>query len=84
MNYQKLGKDLMSIDELAVMDGAKCIVLVRGVRPFIPVIYDLTQHPNYRITADYDKRNWFNVEKFLNHKLILKADDEYEVIDATK
>lgn len=84
MNYQKLGKDLMSIDELAVMDGSKCIVQLRGVRPFLSDKYDLTQHPNYRLTADYDKRNWFNVEKFLNHKLILKEDDEYEVIDITK
>ena len=83
MNYQKLGKDLMTMDELAVMDGAKCIVQVRGVRPFISDKYDLTQHPNYKLTADYDKRNYFDVEKFLNHNLILKADDEYQVIDLT-
>ena len=83
MNYQKLGKDLMSIDELAVMDGSKCIVQLRGVRPFFSEKYDLTQHPNYRLTADYDKRNWFDIERFLNCKLILKADDEYEVIDTT-
>ena len=81
MNYQKLGHDLMSIDELAVMDGSKCIVQVRGVRPFLSDKYDLTQHPNYKYTADADKRNWFDIEKFLNHKLILKPDDEYEVIE---
>ena len=80
MNYQKLGKDLMSIDELAVMDGSKCIVQVRGVRPFLSDKYDLTQHPNFKLTSDADKRNVFDIEKFLNHNLILKADDEYEVI----
>ena len=81
MNYQKLGHDLMSIDELAVMDGSKCIVQVRGVRPFLSDKYDLTKHPKYPLTADADKRNWFDIEKFLNHKLILKPDDEYEVIE---
>lgn len=80
-NYQKLGHDLMSIDELAVMDGSKCIVQVRGVRPFLSDKYDLTQHPKYPFTADADKRNWFDIEKFLDHNLILKPDDEYEVID---
>ena len=81
MNYQKLGHDLMSIDELAVMDGGKCIVQIRGVRPFLSRKYDLTQHPKYPLTADADKRNWFDIEKFLNHNLILKADDEYEVVE---
>ena len=81
LNYQKLGKDLMSIDELAVMDGSKCIVQVRGVRPFLSDKYDITQHPNYKLTSDYDKRNHFDIEKFLNHNLILRADDEYEVIE---
>ncbi len=81
MNYQKLGHDLMSIDELAVMDGSKCIVQVRGVRPFLSDKYDLTQHPNYSLTADADKRNWFDIEKFLDHNLILNPDDEYEVIE---
>ena len=81
MNYQKLGHDLMSIDELAVMDGGKCIVQVRGVRPFLSSKYDLTQHPNYPLTADADKRNLFDIEKFLNHNLILKPDDKYEVIE---
>lgn len=84
MNYQKLGKDLMTMDELAVMDGSKCIVQVRGVRPFLSDKYDLTQHPNYKLTADYDKRNYFDVVKFLSHNLILKADDEYQVIDLTE
>ena len=84
MNYQKLGHDLMSIDELAVMDGGKCIVQVRGVRPFLSSKYDLTQHPNYLLTADADKRNLFDIEKFLNHNLILKPDDKYEVIEITE
>lgn len=82
MNYQKLGHDLMSMDQLAVMDGSKCIVQVRGVRPFFSDKYDLTQHPNYRLTADYDKKNWFDIDKFLSHKLILHADDKYQVIEA--
>ena len=84
MNYQKLGHDLMSVDELAVMDGSKCIVQVRGVRPFLSEKYDLTQHPNYRYTADADKKNWFDVEKYLSHKLVLKPDDEYEVVNVTE
>ena len=67
MNYQKLGHDLMSMDQLAVMDGSKCIVQVRGVRPFFSDKYDLTQHPNYKLTADF-------------HKLVLHADDKYQVI----
>lgn len=84
MNYQKQGHDLMSIDELAVMDGSKCIVQIRGVRPFLSTKYDLTLHPKYPFTADADKRNWFDIEKFLNHKFILKADDEYEVIEVNE
>ena len=82
MNYQKLGHDLMSIDELAVMDGSKCIVQVRGVRPFLSDKYDLTKHPKYHLTADADKRNWFDIEKFLKTKdnLILKADDQFTII----
>ena len=81
LNYQKLGKDLMSMDELAVMDGGKCILQLRGVRPFYSDKYDLTKHPNYKYTADYDKRNLFDIGKFLDHKLKLAADDEYEVIE---
>ena len=84
MNYQKLGHDLMSIDELAVMDGSKCIVQIRGVRPFLSDKYDLTKHPKYPLTSDSDKRNWFDIEKFLNHNLILKPDDEYTVIEVTE
>ena len=83
LNYQKLGHDLMSVDELAVMDGSKCIVQVRGVRPFLSDKYDLTQHPNYKYTADADKKYWFDIEKFLKHEVKLRADDEYEVIDVT-
>lgn len=84
LNYQKLGKDLMSVDELAVLDGSKCIVQLRGVRPFLSEKYDLTKHPNYKLTADYDEKNYFDIEKFLNHQLELKEDDEYEVIDVTE
>lgn len=81
-NYQKLGKDLATVDELAVLDGGKCILQLRGVRPFMSDKYDLTQHPNYKLTADFDKKNAFDIEQFLNHKLKLKAKDVYEVIDA--
>ncbi|SFL48180.1 type IV secretion system protein VirD4 [Lachnospiraceae bacterium KH1T2] len=81
LNYQKLGHDLMSMDQLAVMDGSKCIVQVRGVRPFFSDKYDLTQHPNYKLTADYDKKNWFDIEKYLNRKLVLHPNDEYEVFN---
>ena len=86
MNYQKLGHDLMSIDELAVMDGSKCIVQVRGVRPFFSDKYDLTKHPMYYLTADADKRNWFDIENFLKKKdnFILKADDQFMVIEVTE
>ena len=73
----------MSVDELAVMDGNKCIVQLRGVRPFFSDKYDLTRHPNYKLTADYDEKNYFDIEKFLAHKLELKDDDVYEVIDLT-
>lgn len=69
MNYQKLGKDLASIDELAVLDGGKCILQLRGVRPFLSDKYDLTQHPNYKYTSDCDKKNEFDIEKFLSRRL---------------
>ncbi len=82
LNYQKLGKDLASVDELAVLDGSKCILQLRGVRPFMSDKYDLTQHPNYKFTSDYDKKNEFNIEQFLRHRLKLKAGDEYEVVEA--
>lgn len=81
MNYQKTDHELLSVDELAVMDGEKCILQLRGVRPFLSDKYDLTKHPNYRETADYDKRNFFDVEKYVNRKLRLKPNDEYDVID---
>lgn len=81
MNYQKVGHELMSMDELAVMDGSKCIVQVRGVRPFLSEKYDYTKHPNFYLTADADKKNWFDVEKYLNRKLVLHPDDEYEVFN---
>ncbi len=86
LNYQKLGHDLMSIDELAVMDGAKCIVQIRGVRPFLSDKYDLTKHPKYKLTADADKRNWFDIEKFLKKKdnLILRKDDVFTVIEVNE
>lgn len=83
-NYQKLGKDLMTVDELSVLDGSKCILQLRGVRPFLSDKYDLTQHPNYKLTSDYDKKNTFDIEKFLNRKLILNQDDVYEVIEIDK
>ena len=69
LNYQKLVKDLATIDELAVLDGGKCILQLRGVRPFLSDKYDLTQHPNYKYTSDYDKKNTFDIEKFLEHRL---------------
>ncbi len=81
LNYQKLGHDLMSVDQLSVMDGGKCIVQLRGVRPFLSDKYDLTQHPAYKLTADYDKKNWFDIEKYLNHDLKLRADDQYNIIE---
>lgn len=81
-NYQKLGKDLMTIDELAVLDGNKCILQLRGVRPFLSDKYDLTKHPNFQYTSDADKRNTFNIEKFISTKLKLKADDVFIVVDA--
>lgn len=81
LNYQKLGKDLASIDELAVLDGGKCILQLRGVRPFLSDKYDITRHPNYKYLSDYDKRNEFNIEKFLSTKLNPKPDEAYEVFE---
>ena len=72
----------MSRDELAVMDGGKCILQLRGVRPFLSDKYDLTQHPNYKLTGDYDNRNLFDIEKFLDRRLKLKPSDVYDVVDA--
>ncbi len=82
MNYQKLGKELMSRDELAVMNGSKCVLQLRGVRPFLSDKYDITQHPNYKYTSDFDKKYTFDIEKYLNRRMKLKADDEYDVIEA--
>ena len=82
LNYQKTGKDLLTRDEIAVMDGGKCILQLRGVRPFFSDKYDLTKHPNYKYTSDYDKKYTFDIEKYLNRRMKLKADDEYDVIEA--
>ena len=81
-NYQKVGHDLASVDELSVLDGGKCILQLRGVRPFKSDKYDLTQHPNYKLTAGADKKNTFSIEAFLDHRLKLKPGDKYEVVDA--
>ena len=79
---QKVGHDLASVDELSVLDGGKCILQLRGVRPFKSDKYDLTQHPNYKLTAGADKKNTFSIEAFLDHRLKLKPGDKYEVVDA--
>ena len=81
-SFQKTGHELMSRDELAVMDGGKCILQLRGVRPFLSDKYDLTQHPNYKLTGDYDKKNMFDIEKYLDRHLKLKPSDIYDVMDA--
>ena len=81
-NYQKVGHDLASVDELSVLDGGKCILQLRGVRPFKSDKYDLTQHPNYKLTAGADKKNTFSIEAFLDHRLKLRPGDKYEVVDA--
>lgn len=81
LNYQKLGKELMSMDELAVMDGGKCILQLRGVRPFLSEKYDITKHPNYKYLSDFDKRNTFNIEKYLSTKLKLKSNEVYDVYE---
>ena len=82
LNYQKLGKELMSQDELAVMDGGKCILQLRGVRPFLSNKYDITKHPNYKYTSDFDKKNALDIERFLSHRLRLKPDTVCEVFEA--
>ena len=82
LNYQKTGKELMTRDELTVMDGGKCILQLRGVRPFMSDKYDITKHPNYYLTADADDRYSFNIEKFLNRRLKLRSSEEYTVIEA--
>ena len=80
--FQKMGHELLSRDELAVLDGGKCILQLRGVRPFLSDKYDLTQHPNYKLTSDYDPKNIFDIEKYLNRKTKIHPDDEFIVVDA--
>ena len=80
--FQKMGHELLSRDELAVLDGGKCILQLRGVRPFLSDKYDLTQHPNYKLTSDYDPKNTFDIEKYLNRKEKINFNDEFVVIDA--
>ena len=80
--FQKMGHELLSRDELAVLDGGKCILQLRGVRPFLSDKYDLTQHPNYKLTSDYDPKNTFEIEKYLNRKEKIHPGDEFIVVDA--
>ena len=81
LNYQKLGKELASVDELAVLDGSKCILQLRGVRPFMSNKYDITKHPKYKMLSDYDKKNEFDIEKFVSTKLKTKPDEVYDVYE---
>ena len=81
-SYSKLGHELLSRDELAVLDGGKCILQLRGVRPFLSDKYDLTQHPNYKLTSDFDEKNRFDIEKYLNRKTEIHPGDEFIVVDA--
>ena len=78
-NFQKLGKDLMSMDELAVMDGGKCLLQVRGVRPFLSRKYDITKHPNYKYLSDFNPKNTFDIEKYLSTRLRVRPDDLFPV-----
>ena len=81
LNYQKVGKELMSQDEIAVMDGSKCILQLRGVRPFLSDKYDITKHPRYKLLADFDKRNAFDIEKYRSRKLVVKPTDTFDLYD---
>ena len=81
LNYQKLGRELMSVDDLATLDGGKCILQVRGLRPFLSDKYDITKHPNYKYLSDADPKNTFDVEKYMSRRLKLKADEEYDVYE---
>ena len=81
LNYQKLGRELMSVDDLATLDGNKCILQVRGLRPFLSDKYDITKHPNYKYLSDANPKNTFDVEKYMSRRLKLKADEEYEVYE---
>ena len=82
LNYQKLGKELASVDELAVLDGGKCILQLRGVRPFLSEKYDITKHPNYKYLSDADRRNTFDIEKFLSTKLKVRPEETYDSYEA--
>ena len=81
LNYQKLGRELMSVDDLATLDGGKCILQVRGLRPFLSDKYDITKHPNYKYLSDADPKNTFDVEKYMSRRLKLKADEEYDMYE---
>ena len=81
LNYQKLGKDLATVDELAVLDGGKCILQLRGVRPFMSNKYDITKHPNYKYLSDASDKNYFDIEKYLSTHLKTKPEDVYEVFE---
>ncbi len=81
LNFQKLGRELMSVDDLATLDGGKCILQVRGLRPFLSDKYDITKHPNYKYLSDADPKNTFDVEKYMSHRLKLKADEDYDVYE---
>ena len=80
MNYQKSGKDLMTIDELAVMDGDKCILQLRGVRPFLSDKYDVTQHPLYKETGEYDDRNKLDIQQFVHQTMKVKGGEIFDVV----
>ena len=82
-NFQKLGKDLMSVDELAVMDGGKCLLQIRGVRPFLSRKYDITRHPNYKYLSDYAPKNAFDIEKFLSTRLPVRPGELYRNYEVT-
>ena len=81
LNYQKLGRELMSVDDLATMDGGKCILQVRGLRPFLSAKYDITKHPNYKYLSDANPKNTFDVEAYMSRKLDLQGDEEYDVYE---
>ena len=82
-NFQKLGKDLMSVDELAVMDGGKCLLQIRGVRPFLSRKYDITKHPNYKLLSDFNEKNSFNIEKFLSTRMPMRPGERYRNYEVT-
>ena len=83
LNYQKLGKSLLTVDELEVLDGGKCILQLRGVRPFLSDKYDITSHPNYKYLSDSNKKNAFDIEKYLSRQLKLRLEEEYEAFEVS-